>query len=262
MAVQHETELYLPLKQHFEAQGYTVKSEVRHCDLVGFLPGQDQPLIVEMKRIFNLALLLQGLERQKLSPLVYLAVERNRTKKGAHSQKWSEIIKLCQRLDLGLITVTHYKTKAAFVEVLCTPSVGTASSNRVKPIKNRVSKLVTEFHERSGDYNVGGSRGTKLVTAYRERALKLATVMSQSTEPMAPRQVRDLSGIGKAAAMLRDNYYGWFNRVSRGLYALTPEGQAALQRYDQVTASHRLFAEMAEVIGDSEDESHADESSW
>lgn len=59
-----------------------IKSEVRHCDLVGVRPGSDEPLIVEMKKTFNLPLLLQGLERQRLSPEVYLAVERNRAKKG------------------------------------------------------------------------------------------------------------------------------------------------------------------------------------
>lgn len=43
--------------------------------------GMKEPLIVEMKKTFNLALLLQGLERLKLSPYVYLAVEKSRTKK-------------------------------------------------------------------------------------------------------------------------------------------------------------------------------------
>ncbi|MDU5949823.1 MAG: hypothetical protein E6Z15_22520, partial [Paenibacillus macerans] len=91
MAVQHETELYAPLKAFFEERGYIVRSEVRHCDLVGYRPGSDEPLIVEMKKTFNLPLLLQGLERQKLSGEVYLAVEKNRAKKGAHNQRWSEI---------------------------------------------------------------------------------------------------------------------------------------------------------------------------
>lgn len=59
-----------------------MRSEVRHCDLVGYRPGSDEPLIVEMKKTFNLPLLLQGLERQKLSGEVYLAVEKNRAKKG------------------------------------------------------------------------------------------------------------------------------------------------------------------------------------
>ncbi|WP_068619963.1 DUF2161 family putative PD-(D/E)XK-type phosphodiesterase [Paenibacillus tuaregi] len=244
MAVQHETELYKPLKLFFEAQGYEVKSEVRHCDLVGFRPGEEFPLIVEMKKTFNLALLLQGMQRQKLSKEVYLAVEKNRQKKGAHNQRWGEITQLCRRLGLGLITVTHYKTKKPFVEVLCTPE-GTAVYGQ-KPMKARLNRLANEFRERSGDYNVGGSRGQKLVTAYREKALRVAEVMARSSGPMAPREIRDQSGVGRAADILQRNYYGWFVRIARGRYSLTPEGAAALRTYEQVTNSHRMFAAAGE----------------
>lgn len=55
----------------------------------------EHPLIVEMKKSFNLALLLQGVERLKLSPTVYLAVERVRDKKGAVNQRWGELSGLC-----------------------------------------------------------------------------------------------------------------------------------------------------------------------
>lgn len=48
---------------------------------MGIREDLEHPLIVEMKKSFNLALLLQGVERLKLSPTVYLAVERVRDKK-------------------------------------------------------------------------------------------------------------------------------------------------------------------------------------
>lgn len=112
MAVQYETELYSPVKAFFEQRGFDVKAEVRHCDLVGVRSDQDEPLIVEMKKTFNLSLLLQGMQRLKLSPFVYLAVERNRSKRGAVNQRWSELTALCRQLGLGLLTVTFYKTKA------------------------------------------------------------------------------------------------------------------------------------------------------
>ncbi|MNV66324.1 hypothetical protein D3C71_1590710 [compost metagenome] len=115
-----------------------------------------------------------------------------------------------------------------------------------KPIKTRANRLANEFRERSGDYNVGGSRGQKLVTAYREKALRVAEVMSRGGEQMSPRQIRDQSGVGRAADILQRNYYGWFQRVSRGRYTLTPAGSAALQQYEEVTASHRQFAAAAE----------------
>ncbi|GIO86372.1 hypothetical protein J25TS5_33040 [Paenibacillus faecis] len=245
MAVQHETELYPPLKKFFEERGYSIKSEVRHCDLVGIRPGSDQPLIVEMKKTFNLPLLLQGLERQKLSAEVYLAVERNRTKRGAHNQRWSEITLLCRRLGLGLITVTHYKTKAPFVEILCSPGDKVIVPS-AKIIKTRASRLITEFNERSGDYNVGGSHGTKLVTAYRERALRVALALLEGGE-LAPREVRERSGVGSAAAILQRNYYGWFRRIARGRYALTPEGREGLALYSGVTDGWARVASAAEA---------------
>lgn len=238
MAVQHETELYAPLKAFFEERGYSIKSEVRHCDLVGLKPGSDQPLIVEMKKTFNLPLLLQGLERQRSSAEVYLAVERNRTKKGAHNQRWSEITLLCRRLGLGLITVTRYKTKPAFVEILCSPGNEALYSPGPKVVKRRAERLVHEFNERSGDYNVGGSHATKLVTAYREKALRVALALQEGGE-MAPRQVRERSGVGTAPAILQRDYYGWFHRSGYGRYVLTPAGADSLREYAHVVDAWR-----------------------
>ncbi|KUP26406.1 DUF2161 family putative PD-(D/E)XK-type phosphodiesterase, partial [Paenibacillus sp. DMB5] len=174
MAIKHETELYAPLKAYFERYGYSIKGEVRTCDLVGLREGEDQPLIVEMKKTFNLALLLQGVERLRLSPNVYLAVERVRDKKGAVNQRWGELTGLCRRLGLGLITVVFYKTKAPLVEVLAEPG---DAPPQVRSGARRREKLLLEFRERSGDYNTGGSTRVKLVTAYREKALRVALAL-------------------------------------------------------------------------------------
>lgn len=81
MAVQRETELYAPIKAFFEGRGYIIRGEVNNCDLVGLRENSQQPLIVEIKKTFSLALLLQGLQRLKLGGEVYLAVEKNRSKK-------------------------------------------------------------------------------------------------------------------------------------------------------------------------------------
>lgn len=243
MAVKHESELYAPLKLFFEQRGYSIKGEVRHCDLVGIKVGRDNeaPLIVEIKKTFSLALLLQGLERQKLSSNVYLAVECNRTKKGAHNQRWSEITALCRRLGLGLVTITFYKTKTPLVEMRCTPSPDIDGTKPARKSPARSASLIREFHERSGDYNVGGSYGTKLVTAYREKALRIAVAMQEGAI-FSPKQVKELSGIGTAGAILRDNYYGWFERIAKGQYQLTSIGQASLKEYATVIAGWDLTA--------------------
>lgn len=297
MAVRHETELYAPLKVFFEKQGYNVKGEVRKCDMVGVREDMDQPLIVEMKKSFNLALLLQGVERLKLSPTVYLAVERVRDKKGAVNQRWGELSGLCRRLGLGLITVVFYKTKAPLVEVLVEPDEKPPTP---RSGGRRRERLLYEFRERSGDYNIGGSTRVKLVTAYREKALRVAlSLQAAEAEALAaaekaaakaslaagrrsaaataehlpalsaapegraaehaaalgaaaaggaagrasrpagitPAELRKRSGVPTAATMLQNNYYGWFLRLSRGRYTLTPAGHAALVEYAAITGN-------------------------
>lgn len=231
MAVGKEEELYIPVKHHYEKQGYEVKSEVMNCDLVAVHPDGGGTVIVEMKKTFNLALLLQGVERLRLNCDVMLAVERNRKKSGAHNQRFGDLTELCRMLGLGLMTVTFYKTKAPVVEVLCEPGDAPRRGIRHK----RKERLLTEFRERSGDYNVGGSTGRKLVTAYREKALRLAYAL-HAKGPSSPSQLAALTGIPKSGDMLRHNYYGWFRRIERGKYALQPQGVQALEQYRGVIA--------------------------
>lgn len=233
MAVKYETELYSPVKAFFERRGYDVKAEVKHCDLVGVRSDQNEPLIVEMKKTFNLSLLLQGMQRLKLSPFVYLAVERNRSKRGAVNQRWGELSALCRQLGLGLITVTFYKTKAPLIDVLCEPAAqvhALGGSTSVRKGGIRRQRLLKEFDERSGDYNTGGSTRRQLVTAYREKALRVASALRAQGEA-SPASLAKQTSVGSAAAILQKNYYGWFERLSRGRYVLTIKGVQALTEH-------------------------------
>lgn len=233
MAVKYETELYSPVKAFFERRGYDVKAEVKHCDLVGVKSDQSEPLIVEMKKTFNLSLLLQGMQRLKLSPFVYLAVERNRSKRGAVNQRWGELTALCRQLGLGLITVTFYKTKSPLIDVLCEPAVQSlipGSGTVVRKGGIRRQRLLKEFDERSGDYNTGGSTRRQLVTAYREKALRVAFALRAQGEA-SPASISKQTSVGSAAAILQKNYYGWFERLSRGRYVLTVKGVQALTEH-------------------------------
>ena len=56
-----ETDLYLPVKRHLEAQGYTVKAEVKGCDAVA-TRGTEVPVIIELKQSLTLALLYQAVD--------------------------------------------------------------------------------------------------------------------------------------------------------------------------------------------------------
>ncbi|MGO4107812.1 DUF2161 domain-containing phosphodiesterase [Paenibacillus sp. YAF4_2] len=231
MAVNKEEELYSPIKRHYEKLGFTVKSEVLHCDLVAIKPDGSEAVVVEMKKTFNLALLLQGIERLRINDHVVLAIERNRKKSGSHNQRFSDITELCRMLGLGLMTVTFFKTKAPVIEMLCEP--GEMPKRGIR--RTRQARLLKEFRERSGDYNVGGSTGRKLVTAYREKALRGAYALQQAGI-LSPSQLTALTSNPQSPSMLRSNYYGWFEKVGRGQYQLTPSGAAALTEYAEVIA--------------------------
>jgi hypothetical protein len=83
---------------------------------------------------------------------------------------------------------------------------------------------MAEFAKRQGDPTPGGGRGRAIMTAYRQAALALAEKLREG-----PARPRDLRGIAPdAATILYRNVYGWFVRPATGLYALAPEGEAAL----------------------------------
>jgi len=227
-----ETELYAPVKRWLESRGYVVRGEVRGCDVVAVRDGEAWPVVVELKRRFNLSLFLQAVDRLATTPYVYAAAERT-DRKNAFSL--SDLRRMCERLGIGLVTVKLYKRKPALVEVHCEPAGPSAKPGR------RTDKLLAEFRERSGDYNAGGATGRKLVTAYREKALRCAEALHRYG-PSPPRRVREWIASDKAASILRDNVYGWFRRVERGVYAVTPAGVAALAQFADVVAASGLSA--------------------
>lgn len=57
---------------------------------------------------------------------------------------------------------------------------------------------------------------------------------------MSPRKLRDMTGNSRSAAMLQKNVYLWFQRVERGVYQLTPQGEEALLTYAHVVQAFRL----------------------
>jgi hypothetical protein len=88
-----ETALYEPVKALLEAQGYLVKGEIVGCDVVG-IRGDEPPVVVELKRSFGIALVLQGIDRLALTDAVYLAV-------GAWPRQTVAVRRLCRRLGLA-----------------------------------------------------------------------------------------------------------------------------------------------------------------
>jgi hypothetical protein len=214
-----ETALYLPVKRFLEKLGFTVKGEVGGCDLVG-LSGSDPPVVVigELKLTFNLELLLQAVDRAGACDEVWLAAKMSARGKGRESD--ARYRNLCRRLGFGMLAVTG----SGQVEVIARPA--TAAPRR-DPKKR--SRLVTEHNKRKGDPTLGGSTRSPIMTAYRQQALACASAMA-----LGPRKIRELKpAFPNAANILRDNFYGWFDRVERGVYGLTDAGRAALKRWPQ-----------------------------
>ena len=203
-----EVALYAPVKALLEAQGYEVKGEVVACDVVG-VRGDESPVIVELKRSFSLALVLQGVDRLALTDTVYLAV-------GAWPKQQAGVRRLCRRLGLGLIVVTGGRA-----DVLEDPL-----PYRPRHNVRRTTRLLREHQRRVGDPTRGGSSRQPVMTAYRQEALRCARLLEVG--PMAIRAMRPLADVPHAGAILRDDVYGWFERVARGIYALTPKGCEAV----------------------------------
>ena len=223
-----ESDLYLPLKRFLESQHYEVKGEVRDCDVLA-VRGDDDPVVVELKLSFNLNVILQAVERLSLTPTVYIGVPRScrSLKKGR-----KRIVKLLRMLGLGLVVIDPDR-QVGSVEVLLDP--GEYRPRRSKP---RQERLLGEFMKRVGDPNLGGAEMRKgVMTAYRQRALAIARFL-QTQGPTKASLVAGALREPKARDILYRDVYGWFERVSRGVYGITPRGQEELPLWLESTSEN------------------------
>ena len=221
-----ETDLYPPIADYLVAQGYTVRSEVLNCDITA-VRGDDL-IVIEMKRSFSTALLVQATKRQRITDSVYVAIPRPK-----RSQALRDIKHLLRRLEIGLILVSFRRRKKPTVQVAFHP----VPFQRQK--RSRAKKAVlTEIAHRSGDFNNGGSCRQKLVTAYRENAIQIACSLD-ALGPLSPKQLRALGTGPKTHSILYSDFYGWFERIDRGVYALRPQARAELRQYPELVRKCR-----------------------
>jgi hypothetical protein len=213
-----ETALYAPVKRFLEAQGFAVKGEICGCDLVA-LRGDEPPIVVigELKLAFNLELVLQGINRSAACDQVWLAVRMSARGGREHDPR---VRKLCRLLGFGLIGVAASGRVEALVEPV---------PWRPRRDPRRRTRLIAEHRRRLGDPALGGSVKAPIMTAYRQRSLACAASLATG-----PRRTAELRlTVPDAPRILLNNVYGWFARVERGVYALTPEGTTALARWPQ-----------------------------
>jgi hypothetical protein len=227
-----ETDLYAPVKRFLEGQGYEVKAEIGASDVVA-LRGDEPPVVVEMKTAFTLQLVFQGIGRQKLTDLVYLAVpDPGRvSRRSLWGRHYRDIVKLCRLLGLGLITVGAGDPASAHVEAHLDPG-----PYRPRASAKRQARLLAEFQRRVGDPNTGGTTRRAIVTAYRQDALRCARHLA-CHGPTKASVVAKTTGVARAQGILHRDVYGWFERVERGVYALTPQGVAGLETFADAAAA-------------------------
>lgn len=210
-----ESDLYPPLKRFLESQNYEVKGEVRDCDALA-IRGQETPVVVELKLTLNLDVILQAVERLALTSKVYIGVPG---KCKILKRKRKRIIKLLKMLGLGLLAIDP-ELEIGSVDVLLDP--GEYKPRKSKHLQER---LLGEFMRRVGDPNPGGMGKRKgIFTAYRQRALAIACFLRDHGPTKASIIAQTLPE-PKARDILYRDVYGWFDRVSLGVYALSPRGE-------------------------------------
>ena len=226
-----EVELYDPIKQFLEAQGYTVKGEIGPCDIVA-VRGDEAPVVVELKENLNLALLLQAVDRLSLSDTVYIAFRVGKGSSASWRSKRKQVTSLLRRLGLGLLTVS---SRGRVVPAL------DPAPYRPKQNAPRRERLLKEFAERVGDPEAGGSASRLRLTAYRQDALRCASELTEAGV-LKLSVLRERTGVSRAGSILRDNHYGWFDRVKTGYYDISPKGQRDLTQWSDALVGLGLMA--------------------
>ena len=221
-----EVDLYGPIKQFLESQGYAVKGEIGACDIVA-VRGDEGPVVVELKERLNLALLLQAVDRLRVSDAVYVAF---RIGKG-HSASWrsrrKQATSLLRRLGLGLLTVSASGIVVAVLD---------PAPYRPRLDTGRRTRLLREFAERVGDPETGGSTSRQRLTAYRQDAVRCARELTNE-RVLKVSVIRERAEVSRAGPILRDNHYGWFERVKTGHYELSPSGRRDMIRWSDALES-------------------------
>ena len=211
-----EADLYPPIKAYLQRQGYEVKGEVGAVDIMA-RRGSDAPIIVELKLGFSLALFHQGIDRLAVTDLVYVAVPA-----GGQAKARKSNVKLARRLGLGVMTV---RLRDGHVEVLADPGPYAPRKS-----KKKTTRLLRAFDRLQGDPNAGGATRHGIVTGYRQDAVRCARFLAVHG-PSQGAKVKEWAEVPDATRIMAADHYGWFTRVSRGVYGLTDAGHKGLADY-------------------------------
>ena len=220
-----ESDLFGAVERYFLENGYEVKAELKNCDVMAVK--DEDIVIIELKKNLNLEVILQASQRQTLTEFVYIAVQKKH--KTIQTKKWENTCYLLRRLNIGLLVVNFVENNS-YVEEVFHPAYFDLDKSRKLMKKKRVD-LFKEFESRHGNFNVGGTTGVKLLTAYKELAIQIAVILdingAQSIKEIREKGVKSK----KVGSVLSHNYYGWFEKVDRGVYIITDRGKQELEEY-------------------------------
>ena len=225
-----ERDLYGPVRDYLEGLGYEVKGEVKDCDVTALRDGE--LIVVELKRGFTLELIYQALDRQRVADGVYVAVPL--PKRGYMSPHVREMQSLCRRLELGLIFVGFTQGGVPQIDVAVHPKEASVPRRD----KKRRLAVIREHESRTGSANTGGVTRKKILTAYKEQALRTARILHK-TGPARVEDVKQMGGPDNTAAILGRNVLGWFDRElgpdgRKYLYRVSQKGLEALELYQDI----------------------------
>ena len=218
-----ERDFFGPVKEYFEKRGYICDGEVEDIDL--YMERGEEHVAVELKIDLDFKALRQAALRQKYVETVYIAVFKPKSLKNT---AYRDKLYLLKRLGIGLLLVSK---RSLEVQVANEPVV-TELSVYQRQNQNKKKKLNAEFSKRRTKNNVGGVRGEKLISAYREDALLVLDACAELGGEVKGREVRKLCNIEKTADILRADYYGWFEKIETGVYRVTDAGYAALEEFE------------------------------
>jgi hypothetical protein len=218
-----EVDLSDPVSRFLIAQGYTVRSEVKHCDITA--TKDNELIIIELKRNCSIDLLIQATRRQQSTESVYVAIPQPSDRE-LRSKHWRGIEHLLRRLELGLLLVNPGGFPEVTIVFHPLPFEGR------KNHQNRRA-ILKEIAGRSAEFNRGGSTRHRIFTAYREQALFIAYCLKKFGE-LSPAELRAYGTGPKTSPILNCNFYQWFDRVHRGIYRLKPQGETELQGYTEL----------------------------
>ena len=207
----------------FENMGYKVNAEVKDCDITAVKDGE--LIIAELKRSLSVNLLAQALDRQKTGAEVYIAVPKP---KRYSPKTYRDTLYVIKKLELGLIFV-NLRDEFSYAEIVQNPQ-------EFKPVKTDHKKrkaIVKEIDGRSIDTNTGGVNGRKIATAFTEKCINLACLLT-ARGPSSPKELRALGADENCAAILRRNNYGWFDRIEKGIYAINDKGKTEAAKYPEL----------------------------